>query len=248
MAQNDQDRHCIVRFYHGAVRNQGKSDAAGRAIFDDKEMCEIKFPGEPGRNWVGPAHDGVFMYRPKMGAVDEDKGFLTPAERFADQFKAWKANDPAAQRNGTPLEHLPFLTQARVYELKAQNIHTAEALAHLSDSAISKLHLRPLVEQAKTYIGEADAAATVAKAEQEKAALQSQFDALRAEIDALKKAPAPAAGDPFDAMTDDALREYLTEHGATLRSNAARDKMLAAARDIASSKAEYEKMQAELEA
>jgi hypothetical protein len=225
----DEDRHVTVRFYHGAVLNQAKTDAAGRRIYDDHEMCEIKFPGDPSRSIVGPAHDRVFMHRPRHG--EEPKGHLSYAERFADTYKAWKSNDPAALRTGTPLEHLPFMTPAKVYELKAQNIHTAEALTRLSESVVAKLAARSIVEQAKVYLGDAEASATVAKAEAEKAAVEARFDALMAEIDALKKGK--PAGDEFEAMTDDDLRAWLAANGANPRANAARDKMLLAAREIA---------------
>jgi cell division protein FtsB len=246
MAQNEEDRHCIVRFYHGAVRNSGKSETAGRPVFDDVEMCEIKFPGDNGRSWVGPALLGVFMHRPGPG--EEPLGHISPAQRFPDHYKRWKENDPSAARNGTPLEHLPFLTPGKVYELKAQNIHTAEALVGLSSGIVTKLGATTIVAQAKVWLGEAETAATVAAAEAEKSALQSQFDALKAEIAALKAAKPKATGDEFDAMTDDALRTFLADRGAAPRANAARDKMLAAVRDIAAQEAEVAAMRAEIDA
>lgn len=224
----DEDRHVTVRFYHGAVINQAKTDAAGRRIYDDLEMCEIKFPGDPSRSIVAPAHDKAFMHRPKHG--EEPKGHLTYAERFEGAYKAWKSNDPAALRSGTPIEHLPFMTPAKVFELKAQNIFTAEALTRLSESAIAKLSARSLVEQAKVYLGEAEASAAVAKAEAERAAVEAKFSALEAQIEALKQGK---SGDEFDGMTDDDLRAWLAKNGANPRANAARDKMIAAAREIA---------------
>lgn len=234
---SDDDRHVTVRFYHGAILNSARSEQEGRKVYDDLEMCEIKFPGDISRTWVGPAHKAFSMFRPKPGE-DSEKGFLTPAERFPEHYKRFKATDPQAQRSGTPLEHLPFLTPAKVYELKAQNIFTAESLAHLSESAITKLHVRPLVERTKVWLGEAEASAVVAKAQAEKQALADQFEALRAEIEALKAGKAPASDGP-DGWSDEALRAFLADRGANPRANAARDKLVAAVQEIMEQEAAF---------
>jgi hypothetical protein len=245
MAEVDPDRHVTIRFYHGAVRNQGKSDQAGRPIYDDKEMIEVKYPGDPTRSNVAPAHDLCFMDRPAPGEDGSAKGFLTWAERFHRQYKRWKDQDPSANHSGTPLEHLPFLSPAKVLELKVQNIHTAETLASLSPTVATKAGATPWVAQAKAWLGETESAAAVAQAEAEKASLQAKFDALAAEIQALKVGRSAPTSDNFDAMSDDDLRGWLANKGANPRANAARDRMIAAAREIASSEQMAASMAAE---
>jgi hypothetical protein len=245
MAEVDPDRHVTIRFYHGAVRNQGKSEQAGRPIYDDKEMIEVKYPGDPSRSNVAPAHDLCFMDRPAPGEDGSAKGFLTWAERFHRQYKKWKDNDPLANHSGTPLEHLPFLTTARVYELKAQNIFTGETLASLSPTVASKIGVTPLVAQAKAWLGETESAAAVAQAEAEKAALQAKFDELSRRIEELSAGKPAPASDTFETMSDDDLRSWLANKGANPRANAARDRMLAAAREIASSEQMAASMAAE---
>lgn len=226
---NERDtNHCTVRFYHGAVLNQAKSEAAGRRIFDDMEMVEVKYPGDITRSNVAPAHDKCFMYRPRPGEVDDGRGFLTWAEQFEEQYKRFKANDPAADRSGTPLEHAPFLTPAKVFELRAQNIHTVEALAGISPSIAQKNHWQGLVAQAVTLLDTAQATAEVAKATAEKQALEDKFAALQAEIEALK---AGKSNDPA-TWSDDQLRAFLTERGAKPRANAARDTLIVAVREM----------------
>jgi hypothetical protein len=219
-----------VRFYHGAVLDQGLSDTAGRKIFKDVEMVEAKYPGDPGRSNVSPAHGKCFMYRPKPGEEDDGKGFLTWAERFPEEYARFKANDPTAERSGTPLEHAPFLTPAQVFELRAINVHTVEALARLSESAIAKYHLRPKVEQAKVWLGEAEASAAVAESAAKAQALEARFAKLEAEL-AAARAGKTETDDP-ETWADDKLRDYLTEKGIAPRANAARDKLVAAAREV----------------
>jgi CRISPR/Cas system-associated endonuclease/helicase Cas3 len=180
------------------------------------------------------------MYRPKIGE-DESKGFLTYAERFAEDYKRFKASDPSAERTGTPLEHAPFLTQARVFELRAINIHTVETLAHLSEAIITKHHLRPVVAQAKTWLGETEAAAAVMEANEraeraaaEKAEVEGRFAALEAKLAQMSAGIVAIKSDDPDTWSDEELRAYLTSHEVNPRANASRDKLVAAAREIAS--------------
>jgi hypothetical protein len=225
---SDDDRHLHIRFYHGAIIDQGASDAAGRKIYKDVEMCEVKFPGDPGRSTGGPAHQKCFMHRPKVGEEDDGRGFLTWAERFPEPYKRFKDNDQSADRNGTPLEHLPFLTAARVFELRAINIHTAETLARLGEAAIAKHHLRPIVEQAKTWLGETEAVAAVAAANAKAQALEDRFAAMQAEIEALRA----GKSDDIDGWDEEKLRAFLVSHDVSPRANASRDKLVAAVREI----------------
>lgn len=235
------DRHAHVRFYHGVIRNQAKSEAAGRPIFDDKEMCEITFPGDRNRSVVAPAHEKAFMYRPGPGEED-GKGFLTYAERYPEQYKRFKANDPTAERSGTQLDAMPGMTPARVFELRAQNIHTVEALANLSEAATVKLHLRGERERAKAWLDNTAAAAIASAAVAEREALEQRFKALEAQMLAMKS---PAASGP-DGWTDEALRAFLSERGASPRANAAHDKLVAAVRDIMEQEAAFKAAQAEM--
>jgi hypothetical protein len=218
-----------VRFYHGAQLDQGASDAAGRKIYRDKEMVEAKFPGDPGRSNVAAAQEKCFMYRPKIGEEDS-KGFLTWAERFPEEYAFFKAGNAGGDRSGTPLEHAPFLTPAQTHEMRAINVHTVEALAQLGEAAIAKYHLRPKVEQAKVFLGEAEASAAVAAANAKAQALEDRFAAMQAEIEGLR-AGTPA-GDGIDRWDEEKLRAFLVSHDVSPRANASRDKLVAAVREI----------------
>lgn len=218
--------YAYVTFYNGMVLNQAKTDAARRPIYDDKEMVRIRFAGDTKQTVEAPAHEKFKMDRPAPG--QPSRGHLSYAEVYAEEYRAFKSHDKQAQ-SGTPIAHLPFISPARQAELIAQNVHTAEALADLDDNVIGRLGMgtRDLVEQTRVWLGKADAAAQVAKAEAERDAVQARLAKLEAMLAAKDK-----GADRFEAMDDDELRAFLAEHGAHPRANAAREKLLAAAREI----------------
>ena len=237
------DRHVMVRFYNDAVIDQGRTDAEGRKVYRDMEMCEVRFPGDNTRTFVAPAHDPVFMHRPKFGDPDEGKGFLTCAERYADAYKAWKAKGEGSVA-GTPLAHAPFLTPAKVREMEALNIRTVEALGDLNGTAIGKYHFRPFVEQAKVFLGKAEEAAAVARANAERDALEARFAELEERLRAAEAKNA-TAGDEVSRWDDARLRAFIEEKsGQAPRANAARGKLEDAARAILADEAEYARIAA----
>lgn len=220
-------QYAHVTFYNGMILNQAKTDEARRPIYDDKEMVRIRFVGDTKQTLEAPAHDKFKMDRPGPGQAS--RGHLSYAEVYAEEYAAFKSHGREAL-SGTPLQHLPFLTAARQAELISQNVHTAEALASLSDSTIMSLGMgtRALVEQAQSWLGQAEATAQVAKANAERDALLARLEAMEAKLAAKE-----AGGDEFDGMEDDDLRGWLEAQGATVRANASRERMLAAARSIA---------------
>ena len=220
-------QYAYVTFYNGLILNQGKTDTARRPIYDDKEMVRIRFAGDTRQTLEAPAHEKFKMDRPGPGV--SSRGHLSYAEVYAEEYAAFKRSDSVAL-SGTPLSHLPFLTPARQAEFISQNIHTAEVLADLDDNTMGRLGMgtRELVEQAKTWLGKAEASAQVAQAEaknDEMAARIAKLEAMLAKKD--------KGGDEFEQMDDDELRTFLANKGAAPRANAARDKMIAAARELA---------------
>jgi len=100
------DDDLTVIFKNFAVRNPAKTARAGRPIYDDMEVCEIRKPG--GRDYsVFPALS--MSHR----ANDAETGTIvvTYAERFKRQYRQFKELQTQT-KSGTPLEHVPFLTTA----------------------------------------------------------------------------------------------------------------------------------------
>lgn len=215
------DRHCIVKFYNDAQRDDAASRAEGRPIFKDVEMVEIRFPGDRESTIIAPAHDQAFLNRSSEGPA-----YLTYAERFAEPYKAFKERGANAQV-GTPLDMLVFLAPSQIAEMHAQNIFTVENLAGLSDRMMKGPGWREWREQAQAFLDNAQSASLLAAEQAKSAALEARLAALEAAM-----AAKSSEGDEWDAMDDDALREALEARGLNLRANASRASMLKAARAL----------------
>ena len=86
-------------------------------------MCELRY--------AGSKNTGVFPAM-EQSHWDEDEinggqRIVTYAERFPKQYQQFKSRQQQTKA-GTPLDYLPFLTEAKRAELRALNIYTAEAL------------------------------------------------------------------------------------------------------------------------
>lgn len=221
MNPNDPDLTLGVEFFMKPVELPAKSKEAGRPIFEDREMVRIVFPGDSKREHVAPANE--------MHFVSQHRRQMTYAERFADTYRRFKdANSD--QIVGTPITHLPFLTEARRAEFRAAGIKTAEQLAGLPDVTIKKMGpgFREFVTQAKAYLKAAEGTAQFT-------AMQEQIDALKAQI-AANNAPAAPAADPFEDMDRDTLWIIAQDAGLEPRQNASVESLKALLLDAAKKK------------
>src|SRR5688572_20573400 len=112
------DALVVPRFYIHTQENKAKSKEQGRPIFEDMEAVEVRFAGNRQTVSVFPAHAQCGQQQ------DEDGNFrpMTYAERWPEQYKRFKAKQ-AQIAEGTPVDELPFLTQAKRSELKALSIY-----------------------------------------------------------------------------------------------------------------------------
>ena len=214
MPMRDPDDVAVVLFKHQSFKNEAKSLAEGREIYDDVEMCEIRFPGA--KDWKAfPATtlSTQWIKDPYSGSEKQ----ITYAERFKHQYMQFKAR-AAQTKSGTPLDFAPFLTEARRAELRAQNVYTVEQLA-----AIEGTELKNLGPGGREYKNNAEEFLATAKAGAPNLQMAAELEAMRArnavlEEDARIKAErAPAApktpGEAdYDDMTAEQLREYITAH------------------------------------
>jgi hypothetical protein len=200
-ANQDPDEVLVVLFKYHAEENELKTLEAGRPIFDDKEMCEIRAPGSKDIK-VFPAH---FFSRwvddPRTGRQYKQ----TYAERFRHQYQQFKAQ-ASQTKTGTPLEHAPFLSEGKRSEFRAQNIYTVEQLADIEGAELKNLGPggREMKNAAMAYIEEGKATAPNMQ--------------MMAELEALKARNAVLEGDfkikqeeegEFAAMEPDEIREYI---------------------------------------
>lgn len=198
--QQDPDANIIAIFKNHAIRNEGKSAKAGRPIFDDLEVCELRFPGS--KNCF------VFPATAMSHWVNDSNGqrILTYAERFARQYQQFKAFQQQT-KTGTPLDYLPFLTEGRRAELRALNIFTCEALAAVDGNELKNLGHggREMKNQAMAYLENSTDNARLTQMQADIDALKARNATLEQDVEAARRAGASE----FDGMTDTQLRDHV---------------------------------------
>jgi type VI protein secretion system component VasK len=194
----------VPRFFIHTVQDAKKSKEEGRPIFKDIECVEIRMAANKQTVAVFPAHE--FW---AWGEIDGIRQKITYAMRFADQYKRFKASE-AQVMTGTPLEELPFLTQAKRSELKALSIYTAEALATLDGQPLKQLGMggRELKTQAEAYLAKATDSAAVTRLAAENETLRAAL----AQMQIAQSAPASSrVATPFDDMDEESLKEWIKD-------------------------------------
>ncbi|MBA4774306.1 MAG: hypothetical protein H2044_01450 [Rhizobiales bacterium] len=143
-----------------SVINEAESKKKGRPVYDDQEVCEIRFSANKQTVGVFPAHEQCEWAE---DPITSERVRITYAQKFNEQYRKFKAG-AAQSASGTPVEELPFLTQGKRLELKALNIYTAEALAALDGNNLKMLGMggRDLKNQAQRYLDNASKSADIA--------------------------------------------------------------------------------------
>jgi len=210
----------VPRFFVHTTPDKKASKENGRPMFKDMECVEIRMAANKQTVAVFPAHDTW-----KWDVIDGVNQPITYAMRFPDQYKRFKANEAQAM-SGTPLEELPFLTQAKRSELKALSIYTAEALASLDGSPLKQLGMggRELKNQAQAYLDRSTDSAAVTR-------LAAEVEQLKAALAATQgqpqQAPATDAASPFADMDEEAMKEWIKDaSGSRPRGNPSKETLI----------------------
>ena len=88
------DTGVVAVFRNGTVKNNVKSAEAGRPIFDDVELCELRYPGT--RDYgVYPATERSHW---DVDQFTGEQRQITYAERFSKQYRQFKANSSRPSR------------------------------------------------------------------------------------------------------------------------------------------------------
>jgi hypothetical protein len=194
----------VATFKVHSMLNEAKTKTAGRPIYDDIEVCEIRTAGDRNSVKVFPAHEVSHMEELEDGGLGEP---VTYAMRFPEQYRKFKDGHTQVQ-SGTPLEELPFLTQGKRLELKALHVHTAEALASLDGTPLKQIGIggRELKNQAQAYLDNAKGSADVTRLAQENELLKQTIADLQR-----GQKPAVEAPTPFDDMPADELKAFIED-------------------------------------
>lgn len=163
-----------------AVEDEKASKEAGRPIFKETEVVEVRIAGDRNYTPVFPAHQ---MW---MRVNGEE---VTYAQRWKDAYERFKAGHEQVA-DGTPLSELPFLSEAKRAELRVLKVYTAEALASLEGKQLAALGTlgREMKTQATAYLDKATGGAGAV-------ALAAEVEALKAELAAMRGAPVPEEHD-----------------------------------------------------
>jgi hypothetical protein len=205
MARQDPDEVLVALFKNLAVPNEGKSLQAGRPIFDDIEVCEIRSPGSRDVKVFPATAMSHWQNNPYSGEQTK----ITYAERFAHQYRQFKALE-AQTKSGTPLEFVPFMSEGKRAEMRAMNIYTVEALAAIDGQELKNLGAggREMKNAAVAYMEEAKATAPTKQLQNELEQLRAR-NAILEEDNAAKKAREAAADSEFEGMELDEIRQYI---------------------------------------
>src|SRR5262245_6189253 len=230
MARDERGIVCIFR--NGTEKNERMSAEAGRPIFDDVELCELRFAGSKTVS-VFPALS--FSHWDVDEATGEQVKF-TYAERFPKQYQQFKAHQQQTKA-GTPLDYLPFLSEGKRAELRALNIYTAEALAILDGQDLKNLGPggREWKNQAISFLENSTDNARITKLEAELETLRAQNQVLIDDAETRKNDPRIAE---YEGMTDDQLRAHVKSlTGVEPKGNIPRKTLIRMAEDQKQSKA-----------
>jgi hypothetical protein len=206
--QRNPDDTLVVVFKTLATENEARSKIEGRPIYEDIEIVEIRAPGSRDIK-VFPATE-FCGWRP-----DLERGGQLPvtyAERFPYQYRQFKEH-ATQTKAGTPLDRVPFLTEARRAELRALNVYTVEQLAAIEGQELKNLGPggREHKNRASEYITETKLSVPSLQMQAELEALRARNQVLEDDVNILKeKTKLGLSGDAqLDAMTDAQLKDYI---------------------------------------
>lgn len=209
----------VVLFRHMAKKNEAESVKRGRPIFDDVEVCDIRFPGS--RNYTTQPALGHAGWT--LDPYNGEQQSLTYAEKYSRQYQQFKAKLTQTKR-GTPLTEAPFMTAGKCAELRAQNLYTVEALAEIEGIELKNLGQggRELKNMAVEYLDHSRRIAPDTQMAAEMEATRLRLKILE-EDNAILKTKLASGEAQFEAMSLDELRNYITTrtgaapHGSNTR-------------------------------
>jgi hypothetical protein len=214
MSVKDPDDSIVAIFKELAVKDEVASLASGRPVYTDAEIVELHYPGS--KNWS--AHPATSFSHWATDPLTGEQVKVTYAERFQRQYRQFKAH-ATQTKTGTPLTYAAFLTEARRAELRAQNIYTVEALAHIDGQELKNLGQggRDMKNAAMEYLAETQKGAVNIQVQAELEALRAMNATMAEDLAALKAQSQPndadkVNGDEFEGMDLPQLREFITIH------------------------------------
>lgn len=146
-----------ARFFVQPVEDETKSKEAGRRVFVDREMVEIRV-------------DRDVIVRP---VGDKDR------QMYQAQYEAFRRGQDQTAVEGTPLREWPIMTRGQVEEFAFCGLRTVEQLAAASDTVIQRIGpYMALRQKARDWLKTATDKAEVGKLRDENTELKNRVAAL----------------------------------------------------------------------
>lgn len=191
------DDGLLVEFYIKPVLMSALSEERSMPTYEDRIFTRIVSPGNTKTTWDHETK-GLEYFAQDDGSAYRVRDDLPIEQCEPMRFpKAWErfAKKGVKMNEGWAIEEWGAITRSFAETLKAQNIHTVEALASLSDAAATNfmggLKFRNLAKAALSEQETLELAsreqARANKAEEDKLDLQRQIKGMQAQIDALTK-------------------------------------------------------------
>jgi hypothetical protein len=233
----DPDAQLVATFRLQEFQNDAKTTKAGRPIYDDIEICEIRVPGSREVKVFPATEFSHWGDDPLTGRQVK----VTYAERFRRQYQQFKESAQQT-KSGTPLTHAPFLTGGRRAELRAMNIYTMEQLAAIEGAELKNLgpNGREFKNKASEYLTDAERNAPNSQLMAELEAMKAHAAVLEDDNAALKqqqhaKEEREYEGDGnelLDSMSNEQLKDLIaTGTGNRPVGNPSRKSLLRMAQD-----------------
>lgn len=220
-------------FKYIEVENIPKSETAGHAVMETKEVVEVRFAGSKNYSPVFPVDD---MWK------REGNRIVTYAERWPDQYRAFKEGNPQ-EAMGTPLEMLRQygVTPELVSLCRALRIYSIEALNHLEGQAVKSLGMNSnkLKDAARQFMadklkgqdayGEIEALKAKIAELEARSTVPPAADSSPAEIEATVQ----EADDAFASLSDDDIKQEIAAlTGSRPRGNPARETLVRSLKEL----------------
>lgn len=155
------DESLFPIFYMGVLKNEERTVAEGRPIYDDVECVRVIIPGDKNNVVDRPVRQ-------------DDK------RRWPKQYELFKAGAREDEQiSGTRLSDWPFLSRAQCEEYRYLGLRTVEQLAAVSDSVLSRVPgMAQLRLNAQVWLDKAKGAAEAAAIAKELLTQNSRIDEL----------------------------------------------------------------------
>jgi hypothetical protein len=158
----------VPRFYIDYVENKSESRKAGKKVYDEIEMVEIRKPGE--RNTI-----------PVVPVTDAHRA------RWPEQYERFRRGEDQHVVEGTPIEKWGALNPAQTKLFKENDILSVDQLAALPDGALKVVGMGAvrLRREAKEFVEIRDGHANTVALTEQNAYLTEQVAELTEKVDRL---------------------------------------------------------------